>query len=94
MKRRQAEARTVEPGGIPAELLAGPCLEVWVPPAEERPADSLFGEPTWRERLAVRRFHEARRTWADEHGMTDHQMYQLMPDRAAYSTDERKVNHG
>lgn len=94
MKRRQAETRTVETGGIPPELLAGPCVEVWVAADEERPADSLFGEPTWRYTAARNRFHEARRTWADEQGMTDHQMYRLMPDRAPYSKHERMVNHG
>lgn len=92
--RRSLRAVPERDDTIPAALLAGPCVEVWVSADEERPETSLFGEPTWRERLAVHRFQDARRAWAEDHGMTDHQMYRLMPDRAPYSKHERKVNHG
>ena len=66
--RRQARRSTPSgPGGVPVELLAGPCVEVWGPGPGERPP-KYHTSPAWRAHRAWWRFKDARRDWLDAHG--------------------------
>jgi hypothetical protein len=85
VKRRRPELADADVNGVPPELAAGPCVEVWVDPDEKPPPDASLGSPTWEAWRARRRFGDARRQWADEHGLTTRQMCELMPCGAPWS---------
>lgn len=89
-----AEVAAVE---IPAELLAGPAVAVWVSEPERAaffasvPPEWLpDGHPPegdlWRwvqlARLARRRWADARERWARSAGLDQATMWRLLPDRA------------
>jgi hypothetical protein len=58
VKPRVPQRTAEDDGGLPLELLAGACFEVWSPDAGD-----------WKE--ARRRYKEARRRWHADHSATD-----------------------
>lgn len=97
MARRKRPAAVVvdDSAPIPADLLAGPVVETWVPAHEwdrllERndPDRAGMHGPTEAEKRALvllcearRRWNHARRRWADENGLDDRTTYRLIPKR-------------
>lgn len=65
--------------GVPADLLAGACMELWVGDDEKPPSWWERGDSQWRAINAHRRFNNARRAWGDEHGLTRQQLAEVVP---------------
>jgi hypothetical protein len=85
VKRRQPERSPKLANGVPLELAAGPCLEVWVGDDEKPPSWWERGESPWQAIAAYRRFREARRRWGAEHSLTRDQLDGLIPGTSPYS---------
>lgn len=82
MRRRQPPAPET-PSGVPLDLAAGPCVETW------GNGDLLVARSRWR---------QARRTWAQGHGLADsfgRIDYRHLPrelrDRAPFSRDRKAI---
>lgn len=97
MARRKQPAPVIvdDNAPIPAELLAGPVVETWIPRHEwdrllERTEGGRAGMhgPTEAEKRALvllftarRRWSHARKQWADANQLDDRTMYRLVPSR-------------
>jgi hypothetical protein len=78
--RRSAPTPSVD--GIPADLAAGPCVEVWADPGSNAPQFS-----------ALRNWQAARDEWMTARGLDPDPDYRHLPpglyDRAPYSRESR-----
>lgn len=83
-ERRQARRSAPEQtqGGIPTDLAAGPCVEVWADPAS--PCPTFSARTNWK---------NARNEWAAGNGLDLPADYRHLPrelrDRAPFSRSER-----
>lgn len=84
MRRRQPQ-EPATPKGIPTDLAAGPCIELWADPEAACPSFS-----------ARRNWKDARNAWAKAHGLADdfgRLDYRRLPrelrDRAPFYRDRR-----
>ncbi len=69
--------------GVPADLAAGACMELWCGDDEKPPIWWERGEIPWQAITAWRRFQDAKRAWAKEHGLTPAQVAEFIPHRGA-----------
>jgi hypothetical protein len=76
--RRAPVAQEID--GIPADLAAGPCVEIW--------ADSGCHFPQW---SARNNWHSARNEWARKQGLDYRHLPRHLMDQAPYYRD-RKAN--
>ncbi len=71
--------------GVPADLAAGACMELWVGDDGKPPIWWERVEIPWQAVTAWRRFQDARRAWGNEHGLTHNQLNELVPSASPYS---------
>lgn len=70
---------------LPADLAAGPCIEVWVPPGETPPEHCRSNAAGWYAAAAITRFLRARKAWAASVGKSSQAAREAAPTRAPYS---------
>ena len=73
--RRKARSRTEKtaPEGMPRDLFAGPCIEVWAP-------DTLDGHDAWGN------WRGALYQWAEDNGVSRHEAAALVARRTPFHT--------
>jgi hypothetical protein len=76
--KRRAKPQPTTPAGVPTDLAAGPCVEMWASPGAAFPEAS-----------ALHNWQDARDAWATSHGLDPASDYRHLPpelyDRAPYS---------